>query len=411
MLAKRLPALQSALRRWRPAAARQLSTSSGGDGPPGRRPDSTPSPLRPSREKQSIFAELFPSETANGNGAAAKREPLTLPPSSPDLYEEFKDFLDALPPAAAPTPAADADAAPSATLVLSGTTPTLQQSDFARLAPQGAHMDGWAAGFSSVQQFRDAHTLEPRGSYALRFETPGAAAAYAVDARRRHLLACRAVWPRRRRNNGGALSRDAQPVRPYELDDEDVGGDDGADPRDAAAFALAPPVGSLELEFGEGVEWMARRLSPAGPRPARPPPAVQRDPLRLFRGAGASTDIGARVLVALQGGEMTAWGLRDVVRADGADRNLSWALLDGVEAVLPVPWLTAATKRLGKAEPSTLSRLLEAGPPDDGELHVRFVVSFREAVEARRFARNWHRRRTKSPDTSRDVLVNATCLW
>jgi len=433
MLAKRLPALQLALRRWPPLAAiHRLSTTSDG---PSRSPAEGARRRPTPREKTSIFAELFPSESSPGtsNGAAVKRAS-AVSPSGPDLYEEFKDFLDPSLPAASPpgrassagsSPVATDDAAaPSATLLLSGTTPTLQHSDFARLAPQGVHMDGWAAGLASVQQFRDPDTLEPRGTYALRFESPGAAAAYAVEARRRHRLARRAVQPRRHRN--AARFREPGLVRPYEPADADVaavdaepaheepaeeGADADADARDARAFALAPPLGRLELEFGEGAEWMAGRLSPHGPRPARPSPAVQRDPLRLFRGRGAGTDVGARVLVAIEGGETTAWGLRSVVDADGLDRNLAWGLLDGVEAVLPVPWLAMATRRADKGERLTLAGLLKASPPDEAGLHVRFVVSFREALEARRFVRDWHRRRTQSPDTGRDILLNATSLW
>ncbi|KAL2159910.1 hypothetical protein VTH06DRAFT_2043, partial [Thermothelomyces fergusii] len=43
--------------------------------------------------------------------------------------------------------------------------------------------------------------------------------------------------------------------------------------------------------------------------------------------------------------------------------------------------------------------------------YSRFVITFADAAEGRRFARAWHRRELWDERTNRVMTVNATALW
>lgn len=128
---------------------------------------------------------------------------------------------------------------------------------------------------------------------------------------------------------------------------------------------------------------------------------------------------------------LTVDEMRDALMRDGTERNLPWALAEGRHGVVPVGWLipggtaagVAASFRGESSRGDVLMRLgAELSGPlelngkewrrtsirrkDKGERHVRFIVSFPQQVEARRFVRAWHRR-----EIDDGAVLNATLLW
>ncbi|CAK7237679.1 hypothetical protein SBRCBS47491_010078 [Sporothrix bragantina] len=154
-------------------------------------------------------------------------------------------------------------------------------------------------------------------------------------------------------------------------------------------------------------------------------------------------------------GVTTVEGLRKLIEEDGVRRNLPWAVTDGLNGVVPVQWLVAEQKRLlhaavkasntrpaaaAKSKRQGAGHLSESSPPptpppvalwasrvpdlfakteqmNENARFSRFVVAFADAVEARRFVRNWHRRAVSVPGAGaaanyeQTAIVDTTVLW
>ncbi|OAA64283.1 hypothetical protein SPI_02930 [Niveomyces insectorum RCEF 264] len=380
-------------------------------------------------------------------------------------------------------------------LVLSGTTASLLPSDFFRIAPRIAvaaeaeeheenevetnlkspsrrnsrrshhhhrrlPVDGWAPGTDGlykVVQDHDPTTLAPRSRYFLFFGSAAGALAYAQEVRDLHGLARRAVQPPQRRRSRSQAVQAVHEASRSDAARDGSGGTGGGDgpyrggvggptAEEAAAlrsFTLLPPTASLDL------------CTLPDEESSRSIYNNKDDNDHHYHHTTADTT--AKVLVVLGdtnttsgngrgGGETTIEGVRSLLAADGAVRNLPWAVSDGLNGVVPVPWLVAEQARLqavagaaaGQKPPAPAripSRLPElprkTGEMDENARYARFVVSFADAVEARRFVRGWHRRRVILPDTSgaadgdgsengsngsktvppRRAVVDATVLW
>lgn len=122
------------------------------------------------------------------------------------------------------------------------------------------------------------------------------------------------------------------------------------------------------------------------------------------------------VLLSLDKGHVGIYDLRAAIGRDGKERNLQWNLLPGKDDIVKLDG--------GKA----VSEEGEVG----GELEVlqdmeerkrkrwqrpRFILSFRDSQEARRFVRAWHRRPfplthgPQNPEDEGPPVVNAELLW
>lgn len=142
-------------------------------------------------------------------------------------------------------------------------------------------------------------------------------------------------------------------------------------------------------------------------------------------------------LVHLVGTKMTIRALRTAIEVDSEARNYPWQLLQEEEPAATTSTTRKTTEQQGKDEEdaaikpilSTLSTIkfskfneyrieheldeFSGGQMDEGEMRgfSRFVVSFADVSEARRFVRTWHKREMLDPRTERMVLVNVTSLW
>jgi len=248
-------------------------------------------------------------------------------------------------------------------LVLASDSTTLEESDFLRIGSQGEHIEGWKTGIIKVISGRDASTLEALGHYFILFSSDAQANAYLDQTRRLHEIA---------KDNyqdwGMSL-----PMPPGQVIDRD----------EARAvvrgFTLVPPHSRLVMRLAK--------------RPYRPAMA------RILNDGGPAAVAARRskaehmVLISISAGHMYCHDLEHAIEDDSKRRNLRWRLAGtGIDMV-----------RLKGRNQHVLSRL----PGNDGDEMVetvpesskgaggstsRFIVSFEDGHEARRFVREWHRR-------------------
>lgn len=134
---------------------------------------------------------------------------------------------------------------------------------------------------------------------------------------------------------------------------------------------------------------------------------------------GGAVEIAARqnesdsmVLFSVDKGDLYAGDILEALRVDGKRRNLQWKLNGRDKAIRRID--------VGKGEEQLRSELkadIDAGGPRR-TFHTprKYVVSFKDLQEARRFVREWHRRPFPVPDEreAKDEpppIVNAEILW
>lgn len=250
-------------------------------------------------------------------------------------------------------------------------------------------------------QARDRHTQEPRGQYYLFFDSRAAALAYSDEIKQLHHLSRARLGPRWRKAPESVLP-------PSEVG----GGAEAADAR-ARSYALLPPSIQLDLKLvPPGAILPGVRGKTGGRRAGRP---------RMESGGGSESEPGTptpvsdshKVLVVLAGGRITTRAVQDAIDADGADRNLAWRLWKPRESIFPLG-VRPSRAQTGAAAAAAGGRKGDVEPVDDksaADRYERFIICFAEAVEARRFARSWHKRPLLDPAMGREVKVNATVVW
>lgn len=123
------------------------------------------------------------------------------------------------------------------------------------------------------------------------------------------------------------------------------------------------------------------------------------------------------VLFSVDAGLIGFIDLRDAIEADGYRRNLHWRLVKE-EGIVPM-----YKQQYGETED------VEAGVEEDKYISgkesyrrpARYILSFEDQAEARRFVRNWHRRPFQYYDRDRRFqkrmldekapIVNAQIMW
>ncbi|KAH6631746.1 hypothetical protein F5144DRAFT_572066 [Chaetomium tenue] len=284
-------------------------------------------------------------------------------------------------------------------LVLSSMSRSLVASDFYRWAPQGRHVAGWAGGISKVVQSISPVTREPRGQYFLFFDTWDAA------------YRCRDQFTKAYQLTNKNESPD-QPKAPPALKAQTKL--TKASAGDNLPFSTTP----MELRAEPRIIPTTALLSLINSEPVAPhhglPTHGSAVPYRLamhlaHAGNAPKHDLSWSVLVRLTGGKITVDGMIQAIATDGAARNLPWRLIEPRPDVeswpRPVQSLRSGSGRIG---PQEFSRM-RTGPVEYG--YTRFVVTFVDAAEGRRFARAWHRREMVDEWTQGVIAVNTTPLW
>ena len=395
---------------------------------------------------RTLYDELFPRESPSRRPPPAGRPSTNPPPASlraalPDLVHpspplghnpRFPTSPPAAPPSSVLSPRALAAAAlrarQLALLVLFAGFRPLAAADFRRLVPRGAHLANWPAHADPVLQVlpeRDAATLRAgsrgRGaggdqrSYLLLFATRARARAYQDRAYALHALreayAGRA-WPER----GERSTEEGEDVRGL-LED----------------YALGAPGQRLRLHVLDAPfrQNTARVLENGGYRPlvrgAKDEGEEGRDKGVVGPDGQTGTErpvddrTGRAVLLWVEGAQPRTEALRDMVVRDGVERREAWSAVEREDGVL----------KLGREVMEVQEENQESEPrgPDAGDKQrqdeeaggsdwfSRWMLTFGDEGEARRFVRRWHCKPFKWAKGERpDPLepprrVHAELLW
>ena len=113
------------------------------------------------------------------------------------------------------------------------------------------------------------------------------------------------------------------------------------------------------------------------------------------------------VLFSLDKGYVGIYELRAALGRDGKQRNLQWNLLPGDDDIVKLDG-TKADATEAELEDHESRRRKRRQPP-------RFIISFKDQQEARRFVRAWHKRpfpsaQERQPEDEAPI-VNAVLLW
>lgn len=94
------------------------------------------------------------------------------------------------------------------------------------------------------------------------------------------------------------------------------------------------------------------------------------------------------VLLSVDWGRISYIDLKNAISKDGKRRNLPWKLIAGEGAIVGVnsDEQNEESDELGDANAARPSRRRKLRSP------TRYIISFRDPHEARRFVREWHRR-------------------
>ena len=114
------------------------------------------------------------------------------------------------------------------------------------------------------------------------------------------------------------------------------------------------------------------------------------------------------VLFSLDKGYLGIYDLRAALGRDGKRRNLQWNLLSGDDDIVKLDGTKADTAEAEIEEQEIRSRKRR-------ELS-RYIISFRDQQEARRFVRAWHGRpfpltQERQPEDEAPPIVSAGLLW
>jgi hypothetical protein len=290
-------------------------------------------------------------------------------------------------------------------LVLNGCSKNLEESDFFRLGSRGEHIQGWASGIIkgmilrclalwppylhlAVIPARDRNTLEKLGHYYIICSNHAAARAYQDRTITLHRLA----------RSMKMMEDSGVPIPPGYLQD-------GEDPEKLLqGFSLVPAAGQVSLRILR--------------KPYRPPV------LRLLKEGGEAARItkeskaGEMVIFSVDIGHITQYELEEALKDDGRRRNLHWKL--GREEAGQIVKLTYNDHSNNQEEPGERTddsiEVYRARKKEEYRKPSRYVISFRDRNEARRFVREWHRRpfpvkRQHRPGDEPIPIVNAEILW
>ena len=254
-------------------------------------------------------------------------------------------------------------------MTIGGASPSLAASDFHRLIPRGSHISSWrtpgeflqiipgrvAPAASRSTASRDPTLLSPRRWYALVFGNRATAYAFRDNALRMHALAAE--------HTPTSLFSPPIPHKGYMIKGEDVH-------QVLADYTLYPPSAMPDINVLSAADnyTLGSLLRHKGYEPLRPThqPAKAGRAVRLW----------------VDGHRPTEQHVVTMLARDGRDRGLHWAPFDGSGA-------------------GDMVRLYDSSEGDGAGVEsdaraatpmFRWLLSFRDEAEARRFVRTWHLR-------------------
>lgn len=392
-----------------------------------------------SRHGLSIFRQLFPEQAESETAKSEQESPparheLPHPPEDSvmvSLRNEVRNWMSEEAQDQSSWPKPGDYGSHSTVVVISGTSPSLMDTDFYRIAPEGQHVEGWAGGLVKVIQAHDSISYEPLGQYYLMFYSRPSALAYVDEVWRLHELSRKmlhAPADSGREVAKGPLDQAPTSPQPFLTDAERAA---------VRSFTLCSPHITPSISVRMWNTNLVRELAAK---------SNIADVLPTLRPEGSTP---ARVLLRLtspdgqhgegQGG-LTADELWLTLRDDGRERSAPWVLANLSEGIMPVKprFISEHYKITVKAEPVPVPLELGeeeddmgdadgagpvAGPPpphkdgdgkaqgvDRNERFRRFVLTFTQPAIARRFVRCWHKRVVYDALLDRSVVVDAVAI-
>ncbi|KAG6138214.1 hypothetical protein E4U38_000607 [Claviceps purpurea] len=261
---------------------------------------------------------------------------------------------------------------PRLMLVLKGLSPSLNASDFYRLAP--SDLLSWQTVITKIQQQRDPTTLEPNGQYNISFGNPIAAISYHDRLLRLHRLShhrlenVHGLWESTVPTHLQSAAKD-DPVSELEAFTVTSGS------ASKTSVEMTRRRVAVTHKWQKGLEEMTRRL-----------------------GYGEKPPV---VLVRVYPPNLTAWELERGIREDGVARGCAWEVSPPQDLDESLQSASASasgrSNALRKAEtggddgamdqiPYSARKVMQAQKYSQG----RFVVACANDAEARRFQRRWN---------------------
>jgi hypothetical protein len=126
-----------------------------------------------------------------------------------------------------------------------------------------------------------------------------------------------------------------------------------------------------------------------------------------------SEDVG--VLLSLDKGHVSIYDLRGALWRDGRQRNLQWSLVDGDEDIVRLEGGKTVSDEGDGVEPELLQDV--DGKKKRRWQPPRFILTFKDGQEARRFVRAWHHRPLhlregpQNPEDEEPPIASAELLW
>jgi hypothetical protein len=356
-------------------------------------------------------------------------------------------------------------------VIVSAASRSLAESDFYRLAEQGKHVAGWAGGITKVVQSVSAVTREPRGQYFIFFDSRTAAKAYhaRLIAMLRQTRSADALFSplssgvdSPSRDEAADLGEEEEEASTASPSVDSPSPDVPPAPTGFPPFELRDKpqimsVASLASTLAEAA--VSDNTNPNNSGKWKQPPSSTTTTVphqleaHLHTGPDSAPTPGAPVLVRLVGSRITLSTMHEFLRADGWERNQAWKLIDSSppnpkngrvsrhdhphpHRPRPVEPLRAGSaelkdpvfsffagggsgsryidERIDEWEEGGDYALGSGGRGRRGERpqvgYTRFVITFEDAFEARRFARTWHKREMMDERTGRMMVVNTALL-
>ena len=327
---------------------------------------------RKKKSRKSLLEELFPEQAKDHQRVPRnelkqqKAEAVFDPP----IFDEFQDeFLPTSPPnednMRGPTSKATLNDK-TTILVLEGGDPNLSEADFRRIAPKGWHIEEWRGREDPLKIIpaRDEKSLLFQNRYYLVFPDPELARAYKKRAEYLHKLAQTYTPVSFRTSMLPAMGTL-------------VGGEDAA--ALVREYTIAPPSQPLSLHVIH--------------------PPYQISLLRMLAANGTAPLLhpvnraGRSILLWVEGYQPTTWDIRHMIGRDGQDRGIRWspAIGKGIVEQFDGQQRQAASAS-GDGEDDQSSELDDAEAEANKVFYKRWLVSFENEAEARRFIRVWHKR-------------------
>lgn len=332
-------------------------------------------PKEQKRHKPNLVEELFPEQAKvlqkplRDGLMREKRVPLLEPP-------QLDQFHDASAPnqsfpqareASFDTGVRDTSRIENlAVLILDGGNPNLCEADFRRVAPKGWHIGEWRGREDPLQVIpaRDENTLLFQNCYYLVFPNLKLAEAYKSRAEYLHKLS--------QAHTPTTLHSPLLPLVGTIIDGEDAGSL-------LREYALAPPSQPLSLHL----------LSPPYKLPI----------LRMLAAKGTvplthpTKRSGRAVLLWVDGYQPTTNHIQTMLARDGQDRGMPWSATESAGAIQDFNGQPRRSTAAGEGWPeSAPDEEHDEEPETSRGGYRRWLVSFEDETEARRFIRAWHKR-------------------